>query len=810
VADPAEIHGPSEAYRDFLSLARDAYSQSTSYLDSSLRRQWERNLYLWRSEHPPGSKYLSDAYKFRSKSFRPKTRSSIQRDEAKAAAAFFSTEDVVVAQAEDPSDPAQVASASLMQELLNYRLEKSIPWFMTCLGAFQSGRVYGVCISYQGWNYSEEMRSREIVNIDPATGEEIRETVDVPKVVEDRPEVRLVSPENFRFDPYADWIDPVASSPYLIELIPMYAQDVRERMNRVDQKTGQPEWFALSDGQIASSMGDNYDSIRQVREGRNREDPATAPREVTAHTLVWVRRVIVRQDGTDWLYYTLGDNYLLTTPTPLHEVYKHNERPYVVGTTILEAFRSFKSGQPELLFGLQTEANDIANSRRDNVRLALNKRYIAQRHRNVDMQALRANVPGGVVMTDDMNAVRPMEFNDVTGSSYQEQDRLNVDFDELSGSFSTSSVSSNRMLNETVGGMQMLSSDSNQLNEYTLRIFAETWVQPVLGQLVKLEQAYETDKVVMAIAGKRAKLAQKYGISEDLDSMLDSAMTVRVNVGVGATNPTNRLEKLLAAMTGLAKIKPDLMERVKDKDIASEIFGVLGYQDAERFFDWPEEGDGRQELEQQIQQLTQALESQQAAEAARQQAQVQVAQIRAGAQIQAEQMRAENAQLIARLEGAIQERIEMMKAEMAAGRADAEAERAQRQTELGARRDERLELARLGVQVRDEVGEAEEPAGPDGVGVLDRLLGTIERSNQSPELAQSMERMAQVQAESMERLTQALATMQAVQARMQEQTQQALIGGLNNVAEAMKLPRKLTRDSEGRAVGSIVTEARSV
>ena len=36
---------------------------------------------------------------------------------------------------------------------------------------------------------------------------------------------------------------------------------------------------------------------------------------------------------------------------------------------------------------------------------------------------------------------------------YQEQDRLNVDYDELTGSFSQGSVMTNRKLGETVGGM---------------------------------------------------------------------------------------------------------------------------------------------------------------------------------------------------------------------------------------------------------------------------------------------------------------------------------------------------------------------
>jgi hypothetical protein len=132
---------------------------------------------------------------------------------------------------------------------------------------------------------------------------------------------------------------------------------------------------------------------------------------------------------------------------------------------------------------LQRETNETVNQRRDNVSLVLNKRYMVKRGADVDVQSLVRNVAGGVTMANNPEQdVREMEWNDVTASSYQEQDRLNVDFDELTGNFSSSSVMTNRKLNETVGGMQMLSGGANQLTEYLIRTLVETWVEPVLRQ----------------------------------------------------------------------------------------------------------------------------------------------------------------------------------------------------------------------------------------------------------------------------------------------------------------------------------------
>ena len=48
--------------------------------------------------------------------------------------------------------------------------------------------------------------------------------------VKDRPVIELISPENIRIDPAADWADPIKSTPYIVHLIPMYLQDVRSKI----------------------------------------------------------------------------------------------------------------------------------------------------------------------------------------------------------------------------------------------------------------------------------------------------------------------------------------------------------------------------------------------------------------------------------------------------------------------------------------------------------------------------------------------------------------------------------------------------
>ena len=136
------------------------------------------------------------------------------------------------------------------------------------------------------------------------------------------------------------------------------------------------------------------------------------------------------------------------------------------------------------------------------------------------------NAPGSATLANDPSTdVREMEFNDVTGSSYAEQDRLNVDFDDLLGSFSGGTIQSNRKLNETVGGLAMLRSGTNAMTQYIIRVFSETWVEPVLKQTDLLCQHYESDPEFLALMVQKSGIVEQYKLQNlTMDGIMEMLM----------------------------------------------------------------------------------------------------------------------------------------------------------------------------------------------------------------------------------------------------------------------------------------------
>lgn len=556
----------SRTAQSWLDDAVAAYEASTSFVDANYRKKWEYGLRAFQNEHAPGSKYLSDEYKGRSRIFRPKTRSVIRKNEA-AAALTIGNIDSIDFSAENPDDITNLAACEAIKSVVKYRLSRTIPWFHVVVGAMQDAQTVGAVCSYNHWEYQTK-----------AVG-------DAFKVVKDRPCIKLKPLENVRIDPAADWTNPVQTSPYFIDIIPMYVCDVEAMMATDDPKTGKPKWKQYTREEIGKASSLSVDSTRQIRQGKGGKDVHDEERPVASHSLVWVLKYFMRDAAEDYCFYTLGNDKLLSDPMPLDEVYFHGVRPYTMGCTILEAHKAIPDSSTWISRHIQLESNDVANQRLDNVKLVLNKRYIVGRGRQVDIQSLVRNVPGSVTLaTNPREDIMPMEWGDVTQSAYVEQQGLDASFDDLVGNFSPFTKFSGSGTDETLGRAKLAQTGASAMTEYAIQTLTETYFEPTLRQLVLLEQYYETDQIVLATAAKNARLFPKFGYSQITDDLLAKEVFVKVNIGMGATDPQTRLAKFVAAIQTVIQIIQTAPPGANLEEITKEIFRNAGYKDGDRFF----------------------------------------------------------------------------------------------------------------------------------------------------------------------------------------------------------------------------------
>jgi hypothetical protein len=615
----------------WLKRSMEAYSASTVWFDASLRAQIQKNMANFRSVHPEGSKYHKPSW-LRSNLFRPKTRSMIRRTEAASGVAFFATSDLVNVAPFNRRNPVAARNAKMRQKMLQKRLDDAKTlWFQTVIGAVQDAAVQGICIAHVYWSYKRAVRESIAVYETEADADSLIEEKGIETenegeevILDDRPAVDLIPIENFRFSPVCDWRDPIGTSPYLIYLIPSTVGEVRRMIaaGEVDADRTLADdnslWCAIS--------RHDYDSIRVVREGGrvDRYENETAPE----HETVWIHRHVHRINGLDWCWDTVGDQILLRVPRDLEDCYPYlqpGRRPYVIGTLLMETHRPVPASPTELVAPMQDEINEQTNLRMDAGKMATFGRWRVRRGAAVDTQTLKAGIPQSIIAMDDLNRdLAELRSQDVPQSAFMEADRLGVEFDDLSGKFSTSSVANNRQLNETVGGMNLLNADASQVTELELRTISKTFVEPVLQHIYDMQSLYEDDAELLEEVG------QAFGAGpQEVIEALGAPGTVTVNVGFNATSPERRIQRIAMGFQTIGTIFPQKLQQANQAEFVKEVMGALGFDDGERFFPSEENEDPQvADLKAQVAQLTQMLEGKQMEVQGR----IQVAQIQAASQ----------------------------------------------------------------------------------------------------------------------------------------------------------------------------------
>jgi hypothetical protein len=212
------------------------------------------------------------------------------------------------------------------------------------------------------------------------------------------------------------------------------------------------------------------------------------------------------------------------------------------------------------------------------------------RGRSVDLEALHRRGPNSHILVtrlDDIDFARPV---DIPQSVIVGMEKLDVDMDDLAGQFNAGSVQTNRTLNDTVGGLKLIAGASNAVQEFDIRLWIETWAEPALAQVVRLEQYYESDEIILGVCGQRAQLWQKHGVNRITDDLMDHQVTIRINAGLGVGDPQQRLAKFRDATAVAAPLLAQSKEfqsgqvSLNIEEVMNEVFGAVGYRDGGKRF----------------------------------------------------------------------------------------------------------------------------------------------------------------------------------------------------------------------------------
>lgn len=215
----------------------------------------------------------------------------------------------------------------------------------------------------------------------------------------------------------------------------------------------------------------------------------------------------------------------------------------------------------------------------DNLYMGVNGRYYAVENQ-VNLDDLLTSRPGGVVRVKQVGAVGRLDagMGDNQGA-YQMLEHLEVMKENRTGYTRYSQGTNADALNQTLGGMNIITNRSDSRVELIARVFAETGVKDLFLLILKLISQNQDKQAVMRLNNEWV----------DIDpSQWKTQFDFTVNVGLGTGNKDQMIQHLVALKSAQMEGLPmGISTPANVYNANKKLSEFLGFKDADSFFTDP-------------------------------------------------------------------------------------------------------------------------------------------------------------------------------------------------------------------------------
>lgn len=154
-------------------------------------------------------------------------------------------------------------------------------------------------------------------------------------------------------------------------------------------------------------------------------------------------------------------------------------------------------GIPELvaLKYLIKEANTLRNARLDNVNMSVNPMWILDRASGVNVKSLYSR-PNGVVWTNDMNGIKPIQLPDPSQGSQTELQNLQLDIQNASGNLTSSPQIGQlaKTFGRSATGSSLVASMATNRTGLKARLFGEYYFKQLAWIMLMTNRQFVTEE----------------------------------------------------------------------------------------------------------------------------------------------------------------------------------------------------------------------------------------------------------------------------------------------------------------------------
>lgn len=577
-------------------MARSSYSESTNFLKSYKLQDFVDAYKMYNSQHTRYTKFFEDdvaGKKYNhSKFFIPKIYEFVTTQQSYVKTSLLNNLDNVInfSPFNDYDKIAEI-QADYYKTLLNYRLAEDNWFYKYVLASYQDGHINNFITTKIYYDFDKK-----------------------------KPVCVQIPVERIRVHPKANPFAIVEDSPYVINILPMFGWQIKDRMKNDDPEY---RWNKVTDEDLVRSIHHFENDVAQARDN-HRSSPSgelEGGLSIKDNILYYVHENFIRDEktGEDCCFYTLGTSKLLSKIYPTKDLFPLG-RPFVIGHVMIEANKVYPQSPVIHAKPLQEMLNELQNISIDIKRKTSMPLYTAIKRNVTDLYALASAKPGSIVRVTDHNDIQVLQTPTQVNNLQEEINLAATHLDDMLGKFGISTAQSGAGANNSVGGIQAQSSAAGLVSELYLGTFTETSLEPSMRMYMNYEVYYNDitnseDNLVKTIF-KDYGVADRNGVAEEdiptvLANMKDKTIRFSINAGQGSANPDLQFQKVIAVLKNMSELAatPNPNLPLKINELVKYQLSMLGIKNPSKFIENNENNPIIMQLQQENAQLKQQMQT---------------------------------------------------------------------------------------------------------------------------------------------------------------------------------------------------------
>jgi len=475
----------------------------------------------------------------------------------------------------DQSSGEMTAKAEMIKRLLALQFTKA-NFFVKFLDFVKQLMLYGTSYFEVYWKVKrdwvwERVPTRvphTILGFPLGTKVEWKETKSY-RVIERRPEVDVIDILDVYPDPMAETVDGGRG---------VFIRSWIELDDLKEMGQGKYPVYANTEARELEGSEDTYSSSRADRESAKGVSSDQGKHQTQVEMLKFYGKYDVDGDGIkEETVIVVGNKQvlLMAKANPFH----HQKRPLIRTTLFPLPKEWFGIGLIEPVISQIHELDTIHRQRLDNVNMVINRMWQVNTIADVDLDTC-ISAPNNIILTDQMDAVKPIDTEDVTSSSYNEASLIQQNIERATIPPSAQGSPTSGQLGRTARGAQLIIGQALEKFGTATKLIEEMGLKPALQFFHQLNLQFIDDDDVLRDPLLYGEIASMEMTPEDIRTKVDFKM-LGISEMIGTEGKINQL-------TSYEGMFGKVLDMSTNLDIAKKVYKLMGFNPEEiRFMGAP-------------------------------------------------------------------------------------------------------------------------------------------------------------------------------------------------------------------------------